>query len=457
MKIKLLFIAIIATFKLFSQIPAYVPTTGLVGWFPFNGNSNDYSSQNNNGTNFGATLTSDRFGNINSAYDFNGINNYISVNDNSSLQLSSSFTISIWHYDKTLNIDSWNNMKIGTLLSKVQSNQADGFWINALNTNSGVLSCSNNSKTTQQVCLGNSGFSSLTCIDTNNWKNLICTFSNGSCKIYLNGVLVNNSTTTISNVPLNNYPMFFGFMFQASQSAYYHGKIDDIGIWNRALTTQEITNLYLGCNINPIIPIVTNASIGQNSQITSSNSNCQYVWESNSNDLGWTVVPSNSRYSNVTTNSLSINNIQVSNHLQEFRVIVTQGNCVDTSNVSTIIVNDTCLNTVNDTVTTHITVTDTLLINVAFAGLTPPNNSNTIKVYPNPANDFVIIDNGNFAMMSGYSVKITNSLGATVFNSPINQAVFNVSTTTFGARGVYYIHILNSNNAIIDTREIVLQ
>ncbi len=133
-------------------------------------------------------------------------------------------------------------------------------------------------------------------------------------------------------------------------------------------------------------------------------------------------------------------------------------NCSNSYSLSTIVYDTTgTVCTSYDTITTHITVTDTLLINVAFAGLTPPNNSNTIKVYPNPANDFVIIDNGNFAMMSGYSVKITNSLGATVFNSPINQAVFNVSTTTFGARGVYYIHILNSNNAIIDTREIVLQ
>ncbi len=45
-----------------TQIPSYVPTNGLVGWWPFNGNANDESGNGNNGTVNGASLTSDRFG-----------------------------------------------------------------------------------------------------------------------------------------------------------------------------------------------------------------------------------------------------------------------------------------------------------------------------------------------------------------------------------------------------------
>ena len=47
--------------------PAYVPTDGLVGWWPFNGNANDECGHGNNGTVTGATLTEDRFGGCNEA------------------------------------------------------------------------------------------------------------------------------------------------------------------------------------------------------------------------------------------------------------------------------------------------------------------------------------------------------------------------------------------------------
>jgi hypothetical protein len=57
------------------NVPNYVPTNGLVGWWPFNGNANDLSGNGNNGVVNGATLTTDRFGYANKAYDFNSNNN----------------------------------------------------------------------------------------------------------------------------------------------------------------------------------------------------------------------------------------------------------------------------------------------------------------------------------------------------------------------------------------------
>ena len=55
-----------------AQIPSYVPTNGLVGWWPFNGNANDESGNGNHGTVNGATLAADRFGNSGKAYSFDG-------------------------------------------------------------------------------------------------------------------------------------------------------------------------------------------------------------------------------------------------------------------------------------------------------------------------------------------------------------------------------------------------
>ena len=88
---KILFISILVLCSVFhaplssiAQVPTYVPTSGLVGWWPFNGNANDESGNGNNGTVNGATLTSDRFGEVNKAYSFDGSNlvsNFITLSN----------------------------------------------------------------------------------------------------------------------------------------------------------------------------------------------------------------------------------------------------------------------------------------------------------------------------------------------------------------------------------------
>jgi hypothetical protein len=80
-----------------AQVPNYVPSNGLVGWWPFNGNANDESGNGNNGTTTNATITSDRNGSLNSAYTFNGTSNFIEIPDSPTLRLNNTdFTISFW-------------------------------------------------------------------------------------------------------------------------------------------------------------------------------------------------------------------------------------------------------------------------------------------------------------------------------------------------------------------------
>jgi hypothetical protein len=84
--------------SIYAQIPTYVPTNGLVAYYPFNGNANDESGNGNNGINNGATLTTDRFGNINKAYNFNGSSNYISVPFSSTIGVQQKISVSFWVY-----------------------------------------------------------------------------------------------------------------------------------------------------------------------------------------------------------------------------------------------------------------------------------------------------------------------------------------------------------------------
>ena len=84
------------TASMAQTVPSYVPTNGLVGWWPFNGNANDESGNGNNGIVNGATLTQDRFGNLNQAYSFDGSNDNINPLQNNLPLGISARTISIW-------------------------------------------------------------------------------------------------------------------------------------------------------------------------------------------------------------------------------------------------------------------------------------------------------------------------------------------------------------------------
>ena len=95
MKLFILLFTLILSFLSFSQIPNYVPSNGLVGYWPFTGNANDLSVFGNNGTVNGATLTTDRFGVANRAYNFDGVDDFIQILDTPSLRLQQA-TINCW-------------------------------------------------------------------------------------------------------------------------------------------------------------------------------------------------------------------------------------------------------------------------------------------------------------------------------------------------------------------------
>ena len=201
-----------------SCLPAYVPTSGLVGYWPFCGNANDESGNGNNGTVNGATLTTDRNGVANQAYSFDGIDDYISILRN----YQGSFTTSIW-------FNSNGNSQYKPLIDAFDVN-----WeIQIMNSFLAYVSFDNSSNI--QV------FNSSILITNNNWNNLICTFNSNILNFYLNGNQIDQFT--VNTLPINSGNYFLGASLTGS-AQYFEGKLDDIGIWNRALTQQEITNLY---------------------------------------------------------------------------------------------------------------------------------------------------------------------------------------------------------------------
>jgi hypothetical protein len=215
-----------------AQLPAYLPADGLVGWWPFNGNANDESGNGNHGTVNGATLTEDRFGNANSAYSFSS--NTISIAHNPSLgfEQTGAQTVSLW-------AKATGSQSVQHLMGKRPNGASQFNWQIAFNYPAGIG--------LTYVGYGNSVlFGAVTDyqLELNSWVNIVCTYDNGEWSIYLNGDLI-NSTNSSLYAPDVNTPLTFG---NSGGFQPFYGLLDDIAIYNRALSPQEIQNLYTDTN-----------------------------------------------------------------------------------------------------------------------------------------------------------------------------------------------------------------
>jgi len=233
MKKKNLLMTAIAIFGLstitMAQVPSYVPTSGLVGWWPFNGNATDESPNNNDGSVNGATLTNDRNGNNNAAYSFNGSNNYISMLSMNSIPLgNNSRTISVWMNPSSLS-NQWTLTAIG--YGSPSTNNAFMFGLG------------NNIISAQGWAVD---YSAPLTYNIGQWLHAVCTYDGLNVKIYVDGVLI--GTGTISTWNTLGTEFYFGTR-PSQGNSFFHGNLDDIGIWNRVLTQQEITNLYSSSNV----------------------------------------------------------------------------------------------------------------------------------------------------------------------------------------------------------------
>jgi hypothetical protein len=369
-----------------AQVPSYVPTNGLVGFWPFNGNANDESGNNNNGTVNGATLTADRFGNANKAYNFDGVNDYINFNSNSTFNLVNDITISCW--SQSLNSSS---------------NQVQLVWFgdaqSAKDPYSIAISSSNLFYFRKDVSTGSTirQVNSTTSLNTN-YFHIIGTYnvSANKMKIYINGLLQDSINVDFSiNYATQN--MFLNFASADNGATqFFKGNLDDIGIWNRALTQQEITDLYNGCQLSVSTqPINQSVNISNNAQFTtaSSDSLSTYQWQTDLG-VGFQNLNSVGQYSGTANDTLTIANTTLSNNNQPFRCIISSGACTDTSNVAILSVNNN-------------------------VGINEFTQNNLFSVYPNPAKSQINVKAD--AKLLGSIYTIYDNTGKLVLTGKINS------------------------------------
>ncbi|MFY8133230.1 MAG: LamG domain-containing protein, partial [Bacteroidia bacterium] len=235
-----------------AQIPSYVPTNGLVGWWPFNGNANDESGNGNHGTVNGATLAADRFGNTGKAYSFDGVDDFIVVPHDNSLNLTS-FSLSTWVFF-TNQLNDFNEIitKGGDLDENYEILIYGNQYLppalienNPIKFTDGVRMPFPTHFLTNQTFFGDS-------LMFGSWQHIVNSYNllSGEKRTYLNGILVSIRTTG-SRVPASNSdPLFIGR--DLFNWRHCKGEIDDIAIYNRALTAAEVQQLYSGqsaCNL----------------------------------------------------------------------------------------------------------------------------------------------------------------------------------------------------------------
>ncbi|CAN5338458.1 hypothetical protein BH09BAC5_BH09BAC5_29000 [soil metagenome] len=358
-------------------IPSYVPYTGLVGYWPFTGNGNDESGNQNHGTVNGPTLTSDRNSNTNNAYSFDGVDDYITVGNTASVSTNIG-TINFW-------VQS-SSTALMQLVKK--SNYSDatgeqyGFAANANASNRIDFSVKYNSN-----CNVSSGWRATNTPDIitdGNWNMITGLITEDSLILFINAVRV--SATAVPN-PQMDYctgALEFGRNW-ALDPRLYIGNMDDIGLWNRVLNNCEIEQLY---HSSP-----TTFSISQPAgDLIASPSSGTFQWLDCDNSNAVIPGATASFYTPTVNGNYAV-------------IITTPGGCMDT----------------------------TLCYNVSSVGIAS-NEQTTFLMYPNPTNEFLYV---RFKTITSYALydaqgRILQSYAATksaeIDLRPLRPGVYYIRT-----------------------------
>ena len=201
---------------------------GLVAYYPFNGNANDFSGNGHNATANGVSLTTDRFGNANKSYSFAGTSTYITC-PSSTYFTGGDFTISGWV--NVSNVESW-----GRMIDFGNGSGTDNVVV--------ALSAGNSYQLDATSFGGGTNYTSSQVLDQNKWVQVLFTFdaTTGQGTCYYNGVMIDQGSMDAPNnvVRNNNY---IGLSNWGGDGGVF-GSMDDIRIYNRSLNATEVTQLY---------------------------------------------------------------------------------------------------------------------------------------------------------------------------------------------------------------------
>ena len=369
-----------------------IPNSGLIGYWPFSGNANDASGHGHNGIVANAKLTTDKDNKANSAYSFSG-NGTITVPYHKDFDFSKckQYSYGCWIYNNT----SGNQVYMGK--------DAPG--------------CQNISFNIQQesTCIFTTGMHGSSCWNTytsnkslgvNQWHHVLVSVDSLSLSIYIDGKFINkNQMITpmwgdyVSDIVFGAWSSYHG------NERFVSGKIDDVVLYNRAITPSEVTALYEHGVCNKPLTV----------QDTAVFKIC---------DAKFQVISPKLYFVGTDTVKSKCGCDSIINRYIKYQYAT-----------------DCCPSTTSSL--------ESLTIKA-----TTPVGTVTINVYPNPTKDHVKVECLDYAKIENYQVRLVSSTSMILWSAVINQSSFEIDMTTI-PQGVYLIEVFDNQGNNVDFKKIV--
>jgi len=219
-------------------------------YLTFDGNADDISGYYHHGNIVGAALTSDHLGTAKSAYFFDGVNDKISITNTNELNFQNGIAVCFWMnptqlFDREafpISHGSWENRWKVSIIPDHRLR-----W--TIKTSSGIKDLDSSTKLAENV-----------------WVHVVAIFDGEDVEIYLNGEL-NSHTSFSGQILTTDIDLTIGQMLPSNTAYNFKGAIDDVRIFNAAISEAQIQKIYSGStSINELgeIAIPENYCLQQN-------------------------------------------------------------------------------------------------------------------------------------------------------------------------------------------------
>jgi len=220
-----------------NKTPTSKLTNGLLGHWTFDGNQIDWSTDKkifdssgngNSGTTTIATSTGPTIGKVGQALNFDGSGSYVSLGTGANLTPTTALSIVAWVY------------LTNTTASQIFFGKRD--LANGVDPYECRINGGTNVRFTIDIGTETTATSVSNPISQRTWHHVVCTWDGANMNVYVDGILVAGPTAKTGTISNTSASATIGTVIS---SFGYFGKIDDVRLYNRALSTTEITQLYL--------------------------------------------------------------------------------------------------------------------------------------------------------------------------------------------------------------------
>jgi len=375
--------------------PCAPEATGLVDWWAAEDNTID-NMGNNNGTLVGGATYAN--GEVGQAFLFDGSSGYVSISDSPSLDVATTnITIELWlKVNQTTPNSDWRGIvskgNLSWQLEGIQGSGAVAFTINP--TDPGLYGTRN--------------------INDGLWHHVAGVYDGSHLYIYVDGSLDTSTATTATFVAQTNDPLLLGANPHAPQPYYFNGLVDEVSIYNRALSAQQIQTIYLaGSNGKCLLPVAI-TSQPTNETVLGGNSATFAVSATGSQPIKYQWNINGTNIFGATNSTLTLVSVQPTNAGNYTVTVANPSGTLTSSNAMLTVLTSPPVITSQPLNQTNIVGT-TATFSVTATGGAPLQYQWIFGLFNinGATNATLILTNVQLAQAGNYSVQVSNSYGST--------------------------------------------